>query len=381
MRDDFLVFGSPQIHEEDIAEVVATLRSGWWGTGPKTKIFEELFAEYTGANYAIAVSSCTAGLHLALDVLGIGPGDEVITTPLTFAATPAAIVHAGATPVFVDVDPKTGNIDPNEVARAITPRTSAVIPVHLYGRPCDMSDLQWVANQAGIYVIEDAAHAAEAWYQGMKVGNISDITVFSFYATKNIATGDGGMITTNNEEVAEKMRIKSLHGISKDAWKRYSEEGYKQYDVLFHGYKYNLTDICSSLGIHQLGRAEANLRIREHFWKMYDDAFIDIDVETPPKVKMGNTHARHLYTILTENRDLVAEELKNRNIGTGIHFIALHLFDLYRQYRRGDFPNAEYISDRTLSLPLSPAITENDVNDVIEAVKGVATEISCRNEK
>ncbi len=379
-REDFLVFGSPAIGEEEIAEVVATLRSGWLGTGPRTHRFEEDFRQYIGCRHALALSSCTAGLHLALDVLNIGPGDEVITTPMTFAATANVIVHRGARPVFVDVERGSMNIDPTLIQAAITPRTRAIIPVHLAGRPCKIDQITRLARQAHLFVVEDAAHAIEARYGGQKIGNIGDITVFSFYVTKNLVTGEGGMVTTNNASWAEEMQIKSLHGISKDAWKRYSAEGYQPYETLYPGYKYNMTDIQAGLGLHQLARLEQNLQTRERLWDYYNRSLADVPEVVRPIEEDGIRHARHLYTILLDldqldiDRDRFISELKALNIGTGIHFIALHLHKYYREtcgYRPGDLPNAEYISERTISLPLSAALAEEDVDDVVWALKQV----------
>ncbi len=380
VRDKFLVFGSPSIAEEEIQEVVDTLRSGWLGTGPKVRRFEEDFRSYIGCRNAVALSSCTAGLHLALDVLGIGEGDEVITSPMTFAATANVIVHCRATPIFADVDRDNQNIDPNCIEAAITPRTKAIIPVHMAGRPCDMDAISDIARRHNLFIIEDAAHATEAIYKGRKIGSIADFTAFSFYVTKNVCTGEGGMLTTNNNEWAEHVRIKSLHGISKDAWKRYSAEGFQPYETLFPGYKYNMTDMQAALGIHQLARVEENLKIREKYWQMYDDGFKSIpQVITPSKNLPPNSrHARHLYTILLQSDQLIIprnqfiEALKAENIGTGIHFTALHLHKYYRDkfgYRPGDLPNAEWIGERTISLPLSPRLDGSDVDAVITAVR------------
>lgn len=383
VRKDFLVFGSPDIKEAEIQEVVDTLRSGWLGTGPKVRRFEEDFRAYIGCKHAIALNSCTAGLHLALDVLDIGEGDEVITTPITFAATANVIVHRGAKPVFVDVERDTMNIDPGKAEEAITPSTKAVMPVHMAGRPCKMDEVMDIAQRHNLMVIEDAAHAVEAWYEGEKVGNIGDITAFSFYVTKNVCTGEGGMVTTNNGEWAEVMRIKSLHGISKDAWKRYSAEGFQPYEAIYAGYKHNMMDIQAALGIHQLARVEQNLETRERYWQMYDEAFADIpEIITPSKeLPHGTRHARHLYTILLDidhlrmTRSQFIEALKAEHIGTGIHFTALHLHKFYREtlgYKPGDLPNAEWIGDRTISIPLSPKLTRPDVGHVVEAVRKLA---------
>jgi dTDP-4-amino-4,6-dideoxygalactose transaminase len=378
-----LIFGAPFIGEAEIQEVVDTLRSGWLGTGPRCARFEEDFKNYVGAKHAIAVNSCTAGLELTLEAADVGPGDEVITTPLTFCATANVIVHRGAKPIFVDVERHTGNIDPDCIEKAITPKTKAIIPVHLYGRPCKMDEILDIAHRHGLYVIEDAAHATEALYQGRKIGNIGDATVFSFYVTKNMTTGEGGMVTTNRDSWAERVRVSRLHGLSKDAWKRYSADGFQPYDVQTAGYKFNMTDIQAALGIHQLARLEDNLRTRQRYWAMYEDAFHDLhEIVTPCPTSedgsAGDRHARHLFTILVKpevagvSRSALVNALRTLNICTGIHFLALHLSTYYRRtfgYQPGDFPNAEYIADRTISLPLSVAISEGDVQDVISAVK------------
>ncbi len=377
-RSDFLIFGSPAIGEEEIAEVVATLRSGWLGTGPRVQRFEEDFRAYVGCAHAVALSSCTAGLHLALEVLGIGAGDEVITSPLTFSATANVIVHVGATPVFADVDPRTMNLYPEAVAQAVTPRTKAILPVHLAGRPCEMDALLQVARRHDLRVVEDAAHAIEGRYLGRAIGTIGDLAAFSFYVTKNLVTGEGGMLTTENAAWAEEVRIRALHGISKDAWKRYSEESFQPYDTLFPGYKYNMMDIQAALGVHQLARLEANLAVRERHWRRYDEAFATHPLlTTPAPVGPGDRHARHLYTILLDferagmSRNEFIVRLKAENIGAGIHFTPLHLHSYYAKtfgFTRGQFPAAEFIGDRTVSLPLSPKLTDEDVEDVIAAV-------------
>ncbi|RKY89127.1 UDP-4-amino-4,6-dideoxy-N-acetyl-beta-L-altrosamine transaminase, partial [candidate division KSB1 bacterium] len=275
VRDRFLPFHQPSIDGEEIQEVVDTLKSGWITTGPKTKLFEKKFQEYIGCKYAIAVSSCTAGLHLALVAAGVGQGDEVITTPYTFATTGEVIIQIGAKPVFVDIEEDGFNIDVTKIPEAITPETKAIIPVHFAGEPCDMDEIMKIAQENNLFVIEDAAHAVGAEYKGKKIGNIGDVTVFSFYATKNLTTGEGGMVTTNNDELAEKIRLLSLHGISKDAWKRYTAEGSWYYEILYAGYKYNMTDIQASLGIHQLNKLEKFLSIRQKYAQRYSSAFAD----------------------------------------------------------------------------------------------------------
>jgi dTDP-4-amino-4,6-dideoxygalactose transaminase len=382
MRKDFLVFGSPQIEDDEIAEVVATLRSGWVGKGPRVSRFEEMFKEYTGARHAIAVSSCTAALHLSMIVSGVGPGDEVITTPMTFCATANAILHTGARPVFVDVEIGTGNIDPELIDAAVSDRTRAILPVHYAGRPCRMDRIETAAKRHGLLLIEDAAHAVEAVHCGRKIGTIGDLTCFSFYVTKNVITVEGGMITTDNAKFAQKIKMFALHGMSADAWKRFADEGYRHYEVVFPGFKYNMTDIQAALGIHQLARVGANAKRRQQIWDRYHQAFGGLPVVRPAPIENDIVHARHLYTILVnedeigKTRDEVLNELIRLNIGTGVHYQALHLHHYYRKtfgYRPGDYPNAEWIGARTLSLPLSAKLSDADVEDVIEAVRATVT--------
>jgi dTDP-4-amino-4,6-dideoxygalactose transaminase len=381
VREEFLVFGAPLIGEAEIAEVVDTLRSGWIGFGPKCLRLEREFAGYVGAAQAVSLGSCTAGLHLALVVAGVGPGDEVITTPLTFAATANVIEHVGARPVFVDVEEASQNISPSAIEAAITPRTKAIIPVHMAGRPCDMDAIGALAERHGLTVIEDAAHAVEGAWNGRKIGSISRFTVFSFYATKNLTTAEGGMLTTADAAGAERIRTLRLHGISKDAWKRYSAAGFTPYETIEPGYKYNLTDLQASLGLHQLARIEENLGVRERLWRFYDAAFADLEaVETPAPCAPEERHARHLYTLLLRpqrlriDRQRFIEALQAENIGAGIHFVPVHLHAYYREkygYRPGDFPQAEQVGARTVSLPLSAKLTERDAQDVADAVRKV----------
>lgn len=381
MRKDFLVFGKPYVGKEEIKEVVATLKSGWWGTGPKVERFENNFKTYVGARHALGVNSCTAGLHLALKAIGIGPEDEVITTPLTFCSTANVIIHCGARPVFADVALDDWNIDPTEIEKKITKKTRAIIPVHLHGRPCQMDKILKIAKKYNLKVIEDAAHAAEAWYHNKKIGNIGDITVFSFYVTKNIATGEGGMITTNNKKYATMMKVLSLHGLSRDAYKRYSVKVYRHYECLMPGFKYNMMDIQAALGIHQLARVEQNAVIRKKYWDMYNETFAKIPELILPKPEEPHTrHARHLYAILVKperlkiSRDKFVDSLIKENIGSGVHFNPIHLYKYYRKtygWKTGDFPNAEFVGTRTISLPLSAAMTDRDIRDVISAVKRI----------
>ena len=378
MRNKFLVFGAPYIGEEEIREVVDTLRSGWWGTGPKTELFEDKFKQYAGNKYSLGVNSATAGLHLALKVLGVGRGDEVITSPLTFCSTANVILHCGATPVFADININDWNIDPKEIEKRITKKTKMILPVHLHGRPCRMDEILALAKEYKLYVVEDAAHATEAWYKGQKIGSIGDITVFSFYVTKNLATGEGGMITTNNKDQINKMRILSLHGLSRNAYKRYSLNHFKNYQCLIPGFKYNMTDIQASLGLHQLARLEKNAQVRKKYWQMYSDAFAGIpEIKTPKPEEEGTRHARHLYAILLSleklkiTRDNFIEKLIKKNIGSGVHFTPIHLHKYYRNtfgFKKGDFPNAEFVGERTISLPLGANLTVQDIKDVIQAV-------------
>lgn len=380
MRDQFLVFGAPLIEEPEINEVVDSLRSGWLGTGPKVAKFEQMFREYIGAQYAMAVNSCTAGLHLAMIVSGLVPGDEVITTPMTFCATVNTIIHAGATPVLVDCDRDTMLIDPQRIEDAITPRTRAIVPVHLCGRPCDMDAIMDIATRHNLLVIEDAAHAIETSYKGQKVGNIGHLTAFSFYVTKNVITGEGGMVTTNIPELADKIKMYGLHGMSKDAWKRFSDEGYKHYQVVFPGFKYNMMDLQAAIGLHQLARVDDNLKRRNDIWQTYNEAFADLPLGLPAPDEPNTVSARHLYTLMVDQdhcgltRDEFMQRLYRLNIGTGVHYVGVHLHPYYRErfgFTEQDFPNATWISMRTVSIPLSPKLTDVDVQDVIDAVRSI----------
>ncbi len=380
VRDEYVVFGRPDIREEEIAEVEATLRSGWLGTGPRVAAFEEMFREYVGARYAMALNSCTAGLHLAMIAVGVKPGTEVITTPMTFASTANVITHLGATPVFVDCEPESLCIDPDRIEERITPQTRAILPVHFAGRAADMTAIGRIADRHGLRVVEDGAHAIETIHRGRKIGAISDCTAFSFYVTKNVATGEGGMVTTNNPEVADWIKIAGLHGLSRDAWKRYSDDGFRHYEVIFPGFKYNMMDLQAALGLHQLGRVEENLVRREQIWGRYREAFADLPLQIPPEPEDDDRHARHLFVVLLEldqlrvDRDQVISALHAENIGSGVHYRALHLHPYYRDtygHQEGDFAQAEWVGERTLSLPLSSALTDRDVEDVITAVSRV----------
>ena len=376
----YIIFGSPYIGREEIAEMAKTLKSGWIGTGPKVAKFEQQISGYIGAKFGLALNSCTAGLHLSLLVCGVGPGDEVITSPLTFCATVNTIIHSGATPVFVDVDRLTMNLDASRIEKAITKKTKAIMPVHLAGRPCAMDKIMKIAKKHKLYVIEDAAQALGSEYKGKKIGQIGDLTCFSFYVTKNIITGEGGMVTTSNKNFAEKIKIYGLHGMSKDAWKRYSDDGYRHYQVVYPGFKYNMTDMQASLGIHQLKRIAVFDKIRQKIWTLYNEGFKNLPVERPAPFEKNTHHNKHLYTILVDknkcgiSRDKFMLELHRRGVGTGVHFMPIHLHKYYRErfgYRLGDYPNAEFIGFRTVSLPLSAKLSRADVDRIIKAVKEV----------
>jgi dTDP-4-amino-4,6-dideoxygalactose transaminase len=368
------------LNKEEEKEVIDTLRSGWLTTGPKTKKFEREFAKYTKSKYAIGVNSCTAALHLALLVSGVKDGDEVITTPLTFAATVNVILHQRAIPVFVDVEFDTLNINADAIESKVTENTKAIIPVHFAGHPCEMDKILKIAKKYNLKVIEDAAHCVEGEYKGKKVGSISNFTCFSFYATKNITTGEGGMLTTNNREMAEKVKMLSLHGISKNAWNRYGQKGYQHWDILYPGYKYNMSDIQASIGLCQLKKIKKFLKLREEYVRIYDKAFKNVPEIIRLKKKPYIKHAHHLYVILVKseqldkNRDEIINLIQKENIGIGIHFRAVHLHPFYQKkfgFRKGMFPIAEYASRRVISLPLYPKLTENDIKRVIKVVKKI----------
>jgi dTDP-4-amino-4,6-dideoxygalactose transaminase len=377
MRTTFLPYCLPSIGEEEIAEVVDSLRNGWLTTGPKVRRFEEEFAAYTGARCAIAVSSCTAALHVALAALGIGPGDEVIVPTMTFCATANVVVHLGATPVLADVG-EDFQITPEAIERAITPRTRAVIPVHYGGDACDMDEILDLARRHRIRVIEDAAHAAGATYRSRKIGVHGDAVCFSFYATKNLTTGEGGMVTTGDPDLASRIRCLSLHGMSHDAWKRYSKAGSWRYEVLEPGFKCNMGDIQAALGIHQLRRLDEFSGSRRSIAHRYRQALSGIPGLILPKETAGRGHVFHLYPVRIDQRqtgvtrDEFIERLRSLNIGTSVHFIPLHRHPAFRDrygYRPESFPVAERLFEGLVSLPLYPGMCEADVKDVIQAVE------------
>ena len=376
----YVPFHRSSIGVEEEREVLDTLRSGWLTTGPKTKRFEQAFAEYVGAKHAVALNSCTAALHLSLLAHGVGPGDEVVTSPITFAATVNVIEHCGARPVFVDVLPDTLNMAPERLDSAITAKTRAIVAVHFAGHPCDLEAIQLIASRYGIPVVEDAAHAVGAQYRGRKIGASSRAAAFSFYATKNMTTGEGGMLTTDDDELAKRARILSLHGISADAWKRYSAEGYRHWDIIEPGFKYNMSDLQAAIGLHQLAKLDRSIALRRRWTQRYDQAFADIPQIAPLRRSKDVQSAYHLYVArfalesLTVSRDRLMEMFQQRGIGIGVHFRPVHLHPYYRtkyKFAPGMLPVAEQAGERVISLPLYPTMTEEDVDHVIREVQTV----------
>jgi len=384
MRKTFLPFARPSIGEEEIAELLDTLRSGWITTGPKVERFTAAFAEFVGGRHAIAVSSATAGLHVALLALGVGPGDEVVTTPMTFVATLNTIVHCGARPVLADVDAATLNIRVEEIERRLSPRTKAIVPVHYVGQPADLDPILELAASRGVAVLEDAAHAVGAEYKGRRIGSFPTTSVFSFHPNKNMTTGEGGMVVSEDEAVFERASLLKFHGMDRESWKRFAKAGSPRYDVAVPGFKYNMMDIQAALGLHQLKRLDGFLRERERLAGRYDEALADLPgLILPQRVAYPVRHAWHLYTPLLDldrlsiDRDRFMDELKKRNIGTGLHYTAAHEFSYYASgfgWRPEDFPEAHFVSERIVSLPLFPGLTEADQGDVIEAVSDVLRE-------
>ena len=378
IRDSYLPFHLPHVAEEEIAAVVATMRSGWLTTGQQTASFERAFAEALGVKHAVAVNSATAALHLALDAVGLKAGDEVLVPTMTFAATAEVVTYFGARPVLVDCEPDTLNIATEHARQVVTPRCRAIIPVHFAGHPCDMAPVAEFAAEHRLHVIEDAAHALPAWYRGRLVGTLGDMACFSFYATKTITTGEGGMLTTDDDRTAERVRMMSLHGISKDAWKRYSAEGSWYYEIIRPGFKYNLTDLAASIGIEQLKKHRRFWEARKRIAERYNRAFADMAEIVRPACRDDVEHAWHLYVIrldldrLTITRGEFIEALRQRRIGTSVHFIPLHLHPYYREtygYGAADLPNATAAFERIVSLPIFPDMADDDIEDVIDAVR------------
>lgn len=381
MTDEFLPFSRPSISREAINEVVACLESGWITTGPRVKKFEDELRRYLQAPHALALSSATAGLHLALAALELKAGDEVITTPMTFAATLNTIVLSGGQPVLVDVEPDTYNMDVSRLAQAITPRTRAIVPVHFAGLPVDLDPLYELANQRGLRVIEDAAHAIGTEYKGKRIGAFGDTQVFSFHPNKNITTGEGGCVATRDDKLAEKIALLRFHGMDREAWNRFGKTGSQHYEIITPGYKYNMMDIQAALGLHQLPALDGFIRRRTELAQRYQRLLADWPQWTLPGApKFAHRHAWHLYTPLINaesagmDRDVFMQRMKERNIGTGLHYRAVHLYSYYREhfgFKQGDFPHAEAISDRIVSLPLFPGMRDADQDRVISAMAGL----------
>jgi dTDP-4-amino-4,6-dideoxygalactose transaminase len=377
---EYLVFGSPIIGQPEIDEVIATLKSGWLGTGLKVARFEEDMRQYKSANYAAALNSCTAAIHLSMLAIGVKPGDEIITTPMTFCATVNAIIHAGATPVLADVDPITMNIDPAEVKKKVTSKTKAILPVHFAGRPCDMDSLMNIAQENDLKVIEDCAHAIEAQYKGQHVGTFGDFGCLSFYVTKNIITGEGGMVLAKSKEDIARIKVLGLHGMSADAWKRFGDEGYKHYYVVEAGFKYNMMDLQAAIGIHQIKMVKKYWERRKEIWDRYQAAFVDLPISLPAEPGPHSKLAYHLYTILINkeeagvSRDEFLNAMAERNIGVGVHYLSIPEHPLYQDkfgWKAEEYPNAMKIGRQTVSLPLSAKLSDDDVAYVISTVKEI----------
>ena len=384
MRSSFLPFARPSLGEDEINEVVDTLRSGWITTGPKTERFAAAFLDYVGGRFAVPVSSATAGLHAALLALGVGPGDEVVTTPMTFVATLNAIVHCGAVPVLVDIDAATLQMRVEAIEGVLTARTKTIVPVHYVGQPVDLDPLLALASARGLAVLEDAAHAVGTEYRGRRIGSFPTTSVFSFHPNKNITTGEGGMIVTEDPGVFERASLLKFHGMDREAWKRFAKEGSPRYDVAVPGFKYNMMDLQAALGLHQLQRLDAFIAERTRLAARYDAAFSGVTgLILPSRVPYPSRHAWHLYTPLLEvdrltiSRDRFLDELKRRNIGTGLHYTAAHEFSYFAGrfgWKPDDFPEAHFVSERILSLPLFPGLSDADQDDAIDAVLEVLEE-------
>ena len=377
-RTEFLVFGAPDIQQQELEEVVACLKTGWIGSGPRVESFENQFRTYKKVGNAVALNSCTAGLHLSLLALGIGPGDEVITSPLTFCATVNSIIHVGATPVLADVCPLSMNIDPLAIEKKITGKTKCILPVHFAGRPCSMDVIAKIASENQLYIVEDCAHAIETEYHGQPAGTFGEFGCFSFYATKNVATGEGGMVISNDDEKTDHIKRLALHGLSKNAWKRFGDEGYQHYLVEELGFKYNMMDLQASLGIHQLKRVEQNWRHRERLWHHYNEMLSDLPIKLPSPAEKDTRHAYHLYTVLIDkehagmSREEAVSTMHQEGVGTGIHYLSIPEHPYYQRtfgWKPDDFPNAMAIGRQTMSLPLSPRLSDLDVDWVIEAAQ------------
>lgn len=380
IREEFLPYGTQWLNDKEIEEVVDALKSSWITTGPKMRLFEDNFKKYIGSKYAIAVNSGTAALHISTSSIDIKLGDEVITTPLTFVASANCVVYRGGTPIFADIKKDTYNIDPNEIKKKITPKTKAIIPVHFTGQPCDMDEINEIAEENDLYIIEDAAHAIDAEYKGKKIGDISDLTIFSFHPVKNITTAEGGMVTTNNDELYKKLLMFRTHGISKDAGKRFDKSGDYYYDMKYLGFRYNLSELHASLGIHQLDKLESFQKRRREIVKIYNRELENIDQITIPYVKKNIKHSWHIYVIqlnlekLKVERDHIFKALREENIGVNVHYIPVHYHSFYQNkfgLKKGILPKVEWLFPRLLTIPIFPKMSDNDVYDVINALEKV----------
>ena len=377
MKNDFLLFHKPFISEEEVDEIVDTVRSGWISMGPKTIRFENNFNDYIGVKKSVAVSSWTAAGHLSLEAFGINEGDEVILPTMTFPATAEIVCYFKAKPVMVDVDEDTLNISLEAIEKAITPKTKAIIPVHYAGQPCDLDEIHAIAKKHNLKVLEDAAHALPAKYKGKKIGTISDVTCFSFYATKTLSTGEGGMVCTNDEEIAERVKIMRLHGINRDAWKRYTESGSWYYEVVAPGYKYNFTDLQASLGLPQLKKVDAMWDSRKRIAAKYTEALKDLDIIQLHTIKPDRDSSWHLFPIrlyldrLTKNRAQIINELREKNVGVGVHFMPVHQHLYYSEtfnLSDAEYPVASAAFPRLMSLPIYPGMTDDNVDKVIDVL-------------
>ncbi len=379
MKDpkEFIVFGQPKLGKAEIDEVNDSLKSGWLGTGPKVHQFEHDFSVYKDAKYVAAVNSCTAALHLSLLASGVGPGDEVITTAMTFCATVNAIIHTGATPILVDIEPDTMNINPSLIEEKITTRTQAIVPVHFAGLPCNMDAILKIAKKYKLEIIEDCAHAVEATYRGKPVGTIGAFGCFSFYATKNVVTGEGGMILAKKKKDIDKIKILALHGMNQDAWHRFGDEGHKHYLVTECGFKYNMMDIQAAMGIHQLKKVEENLKIRNLKWEQYQEAFQGLDLILPTEPDVYMKHGRHLYCIRlktgsSKKRDQVLNRLTEKKIGVGVHYMSIPEHPFYQKkfgWHPAEFPVSKRVGRTSISLPLSPHLSNEQQNYIIQTIR------------
>ena len=378
-KKPFIVFGAPQINQPEIDEVIETLQSGWLGTGPKVARFEKDFAAYKNipSTHTAAVNSCTAALHVSMIAAGLKPGDEVITTPMTFCATVNSIIHARLTPVLADIDPSTYNIDPDKIEEAITPLTRAIVVVHFAGRPCEMNRIMDIAKQHNLIIIEDCAHAIETEYHGKKAGTIGDFGCFSFYVTKNVVTGEGGMVIAKKEEDIHRVKRLALHGMSKDAWHRFGDSGFKHYQVVECGFKYNMMDLQAAIGIHQLARVEENWLRRQEIWNLYQQEFADLPITRPLDASPNTRHGHHLYTLLIDrekigvDRDTFLNKMTEQGIGVGVHYLSIPEHPFYQQrfgWYPENYPNSNKIGGQTVSLPLSAKLTVAEINHISSSI-------------